>query len=135
MAREVVRRICGHAEAVYAVGPPGRIAKKIERSSGDLCRTCRDRLQTSAFEVVVSERSRRSVRGRGRPGRPRKEKGALVTVNHPQTKGHAMSDARDLMNDFGGDPIAASGIPEEEMEETDFDFSSPDSPENSEEKK
>ena len=57
MTREVVRRICGHAEAVYAVGPPGRIAKKIERSSGDLCRTCRDRLQTSAFEVVVSERS------------------------------------------------------------------------------
>jgi len=58
-----------------------------------------------------------------------------VTVNHPQTKEHAMSDARDLMNDFGGDPIDASGIPEDEMEETDFDFSSPDSPENSEEKK
>jgi len=57
MAREVVRRICGHAEAVYAVGPSGRIARKIEKSSGDLCRSCRDRLQTIAFEVVDSDRS------------------------------------------------------------------------------
>ena len=35
-----------------------------------------------------------------------------------------MPNARDLMNDFGGDPIENSGIPPEEMEEeTDFDFS------------
>ena len=46
-----------------------------------------------------------------------------------------MSDARDLMNDFGGDPIENSGIQEDEMEGIDFDFSSSDSPENSEEKK
>lgn len=55
MAREVVRKICGHAEAVYAVGSPGRIARKIERSSENLCRICRDRLP-QIVEVVDSDR-------------------------------------------------------------------------------
>lgn len=58
-----------------------------------------------------------------------------MTGKLSHTKGHALSDARDLMNDFGGDPIENSGIPEDEMEGIDFDFSSADSPENSEEKK
>lgn len=47
-----------------------------------------------------------------------------------------MPNARDLMNDFGGDPIENSGIPPEEMEEeTDFDFSGESSSEKSKENK
>lgn len=55
MAREVVRRICGHAEAIYAVGPPGRVVRKIERSSGDICRICRDLPPSISASVVDSK--------------------------------------------------------------------------------
>ena len=56
MAREVVRKICGHVEAVYAVGSPERIDRKIGKRSGEPCRVCRSRTLSGAVPEEIPEK-------------------------------------------------------------------------------
>jgi hypothetical protein len=56
MAREVVRKICGHVEAVYAVGSPERIGRKIGRSLAEPCRVCRSRAPAVAVPEEIPEK-------------------------------------------------------------------------------
>ena len=57
MTQSLVRRSCGHLEAVYAVGPEKYRDRRIVASVQLVCRICRDRQKNEEVEVVVSEDS------------------------------------------------------------------------------